>query len=43
VIQRHGPEALAVASSVANYGNDNGLSRRFMSLVGSPNFISGTA
>ncbi|MFN0162161.1 MAG: molybdopterin-dependent oxidoreductase [Burkholderiales bacterium] len=43
VIRRHGPEALAVASSVANYGNDNGLSRRFMNLVGSPNFISGVA
>jgi len=36
VIQRHGPEAFAVASSVANYGNDNGLSRRFMNLFGCP-------
>ena len=43
VIQRHGPEALAVASSVANHGNDNDLSRRFTNLVGAPNFISGTA
>ena len=43
VIDEYGPEALAVASSVANYGNDNGLARRFMNLVGTPNFISGVA
>lgn len=43
VIQRHGPQALAVAASAANFGNDNGLTRRFMNLIGSPNFISGVA
>ena len=35
-ISQHGPEAFAVASSNANIGNDNGLSRRFMNAVGSP-------
>lgn len=43
VIDKHGPEAFAVAASAANYGNDNGLTRRFMNLVGSPNYISGVA
>ncbi|MCH9675762.1 MAG: molybdopterin-dependent oxidoreductase [Gammaproteobacteria bacterium] len=43
VVDQYGPESLAVASSVANYGNDNGLSRRFMNLLGTPNFISGVA
>lgn len=42
-VEQYGPETLAVASSVANYGNDNGLSRRFMNLLGTPNFISGVA
>ena len=43
VIDRHGPEALAVAGSNANLGLDNGLTRRFMNLIGTPNFISGIA
>ena len=43
VIDQHGPEALAVAGSNANLGLDNGLTRRFMNLVGTPNFISGIA
>jgi anaerobic selenocysteine-containing dehydrogenase len=43
IVDRHGPEALAVAASNANFGNDNGLTRRFMNHLGSPNFISGVA
>ena len=43
VVQEHGPEALAVAGSNANLGLDNGLTRRFMNLLGTPNFISGIA
>ena len=43
VIDRYGPEALAIAGSNANIGLDNGLTRRFMNLVGTPNFISGVA
>ena len=43
VVDRFGPEALAVAGSYANIGLDNGLTRRFMNLLGSPNFISGVA
>ncbi|MBT6274696.1 MAG: molybdopterin-dependent oxidoreductase [Chromatiales bacterium] len=43
VIDDHGPEAFAVSASYANIGLDNGLTRRFMNLVGSPNFISGVA
>ena len=43
VVDQYGPEALAVVSSNANVGNDNGLSRRFMNLIGTPNFISGIA
>ena len=40
---KYGPEALAVAGSNANIGLDNGLTRRFMNLIGTPNFISGVA
>jgi acetylene hydratase len=43
VIADHGPEALAVTTSSWNTQSDNGLSRRFMNLVGSPNWISGVA
>ena len=43
VVDRHGPEAFAVAASYANFGLDNGLTRRFMNLLGSPNFTSGVA
>ena len=43
VIDQHGPEALAIAGSNANIGLDNGLTRRFMNLIGTPNFISGIA
>ena len=43
VVDQYGPEALAVAGSNANIGLDNGLTRRFMNLLGTPNFISGVA
>ena len=43
VIERYGPEGFAVASSHWNTTVDSGLCRRFMHLVGSPNFISGVA
>ncbi|MDP6353329.1 MAG: molybdopterin-dependent oxidoreductase, partial [Alphaproteobacteria bacterium] len=43
IVDQHGPEALAVATSNANVTLDNGLTRRFMNLLGSPNFISGVA
>ena len=43
VIDEHGPEALAIAGSNANIGLDNGLTRRFMNHIGTPNFISGVA
>ena len=39
----HGPEALAVSTSPWNTQTDNGASRRFMNLIGSPNWISGVA
>jgi len=43
VIRRHGPEAFAVSASPPNMSLDNGLGRRFMNLLGSPNYISGVA
>lgn len=43
VIDTHGPEAFAVSTSSWNTQSDNGMSRRFMNLVGSPNWISGVA
>jgi anaerobic selenocysteine-containing dehydrogenase len=43
VIRQYGPEAFAVSGSNANISLDNGLSRRFMNLVGSPNYTSGVA
>ena len=43
VVDQYGSEALAVAGSNANIGLDNGLTRRFMNLLGTPNFISGVA
>ena len=43
VIEQYGPEGFAVASSHWNTTVDSGLCRRFMNLVGSPNFISGVA
>ncbi|BFM18070.1 molybdopterin-dependent oxidoreductase [Maricurvus nonylphenolicus] len=43
VVDKHGPESLAVATSQWNTSNDNGMGRRFMNLLGSPNWISGVA
>ena len=43
VIDRYGPEGFAVSGSNANIGLDNGLTRRFMNLIGSPNYTSGVA
>jgi anaerobic selenocysteine-containing dehydrogenase len=43
VVAQHGPEAFAVASSNWNTTVDNGMCRRFMNLLGSPNWISGVA
>jgi anaerobic selenocysteine-containing dehydrogenase len=43
VVERYGPEALAVATSQWNTSVDNGSGRRFMNLLGSPNWISGVA
>ena len=43
VVTEHGPEGFAVAASYANIGVDNGLTRRFMNVLGSPNWISGVA
>lgn len=43
VVAEHGPEAFAVSTSPWNTQTDNGASRRFMNLLGSPNWISGVA
>jgi anaerobic selenocysteine-containing dehydrogenase len=43
VVKEHGPEALAVSTSQWNTQTDNGMGRRFMNLLGSPNWISGVA
>lgn len=43
VVARHGPEALAVSTSNWNTAVENGMGRRFMNLLGSPNWISGVA
>jgi len=43
IIDRYGPEAFAVSTSQWNTQTDNGMARRFMNLVGSPNWISGVA
>lgn len=43
VVDEHGPEAFAVSTSGWNTQTTHGLDRRFMNLVGSPNWISGVA
>jgi anaerobic selenocysteine-containing dehydrogenase len=43
IVAAHGAEALAVATSQWNTSVDNGTGRRFMNLLGSPNWISGVA
>lgn len=43
VVDQYGPEALAVAQSGTTGLGDNGLCRRFMNYLGSPNWIGGVA
>ncbi|NDZ17766.1 dehydrogenase [Variovorax sp. WS11] len=43
IVAVHGSEALAVSTSQWNTQTDNGAARRFMNLLGSPNWISGVA
>ena len=43
IVDTHGPEALAVSTSGWNTQVTHGLDRRFMNLLGSPNWISGVA
>lgn len=43
IVDQYGPESLAVAASNVNMSLDSGMTRRFMNLLGSPNFISGVA
>jgi len=43
IVDQYGPEALAVSTSQWNTSTDNGMGRRFMNLLGSPNWISGVA
>ena len=43
IISNYGPESLAVSESPWNIQTDNGMTRRFMNLVGSPNWLSGVS
>lgn len=43
VVSEYGPEAFAVAGSNVNVSVDNGLTRRFMNVLGSPNWTGGVA
>jgi anaerobic selenocysteine-containing dehydrogenase len=43
VIDRYGPESFAVSTSGWNTQSTHGLDRRFMNLIGSPNWISGVS
>lgn len=43
IVDRYGAEALVVSTSQWNTQTDNGAGRRFMNLLGSPNWISGVA
>lgn len=43
VIEEHGPEAFAVSTSNWNTSVENGMGRRVMNLLGSPNWISGVS
>jgi anaerobic selenocysteine-containing dehydrogenase len=43
VIDQYGPEAFAVAQSGATGVGDNGLCRRFMNYIGTPNWIGGVS
>ena len=41
IVDRFGPEALAVSTSGWNTQTTHSMDRRFMNLLGSPNWISG--
>lgn len=43
VVETYGPEALAVSTSGWNTQTTHGFDRRFMNLLGSPNWISGVS
>ena len=43
IVDEYGPEAFAVSTSGWNTQTTNGTDRRFMNLLGSPNWISGVA
>ena len=43
ITQKYGPESFAVSTSGWNTQTTHGLDRRFMNLLGSPNWISGVA
>lgn len=43
VVQRYGPESFAVSTSGWNTQSTHGMDRRFMNLLGSPNWISGVS
>ena len=43
IVEKYGPEALAVSTSGWNTQTTHGLDRRFMNLLGAPNWISGVA
>lgn len=43
VVAQYGPEALAVSTSGWNTQTTHGLDRRFMNLLGAPNWISGVS
>ncbi len=43
IVDTHGPEAVAVSTSGWNTQTTHGLDRRFLNLLGSPNWISGVA
>lgn len=43
LVNKHGPETLAVSNQPSNTAVDGGMTRRFMNLLGSPNWTSGLA
>ena len=43
LVDKHGPETLAVSANAWNTAVETGALRRFMNLLGSPNFISGVS
>ncbi|MBQ4831354.1 molybdopterin-dependent oxidoreductase [Alteromonas sp. MMG017] len=43
VVNKYGPEALAVTSGPWNCSTESGMTRRFMNLLGSPNYLSPVA